>query len=39
MPYVGICHEGGVSLDSYPRIRAWIARIKALPGFITMPAL
>ncbi len=39
MPYVGICHEGGVSLDKYPRIRAWIARMKALPRFITMPAL
>jgi len=39
MPYVGICHEGGVSLDTYPAIRAWIARIKALPGFVTMPAL
>ncbi len=39
MPYVGICHEGGVSLDKNPAIRAWIARIKALPRFITMPGL
>jgi glutathione S-transferase len=39
MPYVGLCHEGGVSLDTYPAVRAWIARIKALPGFVTMPAL
>jgi glutathione S-transferase len=39
MPYVGISHEGGVSLESYPNIRAWIDRIKGLPGFITMPAL
>lgn len=39
MPYVGLSHEGGVSLDPYPAIRAWIARIKALPGFVSMPAL
>ena len=39
MPYVGLGHEGGVSLEPYPAIQAWIGRIKALPGFITMPAL
>lgn len=39
MPYLGLAHEGGVSLAPYPAIRAWIDRIKALPGFIGMPAL
>lgn len=39
MPYIGIGHEGGVTLDAYPNVRAWIARIKDLPGFISMPAL
>jgi glutathione S-transferase len=39
MPYVALSHEGGVSLAPYPAVRAWIDRIKALPGFITMPAL
>ncbi len=39
MPYIGLSHEGGVSLDRYPNIQAWINRIKALPGFISMPAL
>jgi glutathione S-transferase len=39
MPYVALSHEGGVSLEPYPRVRAWIDRIKALPGFIGMPAL
>ena len=39
MPYVALSHEGGVSLQPYPRVRAWIDRIKALPGFATMPAL
>jgi hypothetical protein len=32
-------HEGGLSPQPYPAIRAWIGRIKALPGFIAMPAL
>ena len=39
MPYIALGHEGGVHLNDYPSIRAWIDRIKALPGFITMPAL
>jgi glutathione S-transferase len=39
MPYVALSHEGGLSLQPYPAIRAWIGRIKALPGFIAMPAL
>jgi len=39
MPYIGIGHEGGVPLTPYPAIEAWINRIRALPGFITMPAL
>lgn len=39
MPYVGLGHEGGVPLDAYPAIRGWIGRIKALPGFVSMPEL
>jgi glutathione S-transferase len=39
MPYVALSHEGGLSLEFYPAIRAWIGRIKALPGFIAMPAI
>jgi glutathione S-transferase len=39
MPYIGIGHEGGVTLVNYPAVMAWIGRIKALPGFVTMPAL
>ena len=39
MPYLGLAHEGGVPLDAYPAIRGWIDRIKALPGFIAMPAI
>ncbi len=39
MPYIGLAHEGGISLAPYPSVRAWIGRIKALPGFITMSEL
>lgn len=38
-PYVALSPEGGLSLDNYPNIQAWIARIKALPGFIGMPGI
>ena len=34
--YVHVAHEGGFALDAFPRIRAWIARIAALPGHIGM---
>jgi glutathione S-transferase len=39
MPYVALGHEGGVRLDSYPSVAAWVGRVKALPGFIGMPAI
>ncbi|MGB1025881.1 MAG: glutathione S-transferase family protein [Rhodospirillaceae bacterium] len=36
--YIAHAPEGDVSLEPYPEIRAWLARIEALPGFIAMPA-
>lgn len=39
MPYVALAPEGGIPLQPYPNIRAWIARIKALPGFIPMSGI
>jgi glutathione S-transferase len=39
MPYVALAHEGGVPLDPYPAVAAWVDRVKALPGFIGMPAI
>lgn len=36
--YVAHAPEGGVALTDYPNIRAWIARIEALPGFVAMKA-
>ncbi len=35
--YTAHAPEGGVSLDPYPSVRAWLARIEALPGFVAMP--
>ena len=35
--YIAHAPEGNVSLDDYPHIRAWLARIEALPGFVGMP--
>lgn len=39
MPYVALGWEGGVPLDPYPAVTAWVERIKALPRFIPMPGL
>jgi len=34
--YTAHASEGYIPLDPYPHLRAWIARIEALPGFIPM---
>jgi len=34
--YIAHAPEGGVSLEAYPKLRAWVARIEALPGFTGM---
>jgi glutathione S-transferase len=39
LPYIALSHDGGVPLEPYPNIRAWIARMKALPNFIAMPGI
>jgi glutathione S-transferase len=36
--YIEHAPEGGISLKPYPNIRAWLANIRALPGFVAMPA-
>jgi len=32
--YTALAPEGGLSLEPYPHLRAWLARIEALPGFV-----
>jgi glutathione S-transferase len=34
--YTVLAPEGGVSLESYPALRAWHARVEALPRFVPM---
>ena len=34
--YVAHAPEGGVSLQDYPKVRAWISQIEALPNFVAM---
>ena len=36
--YVALAPEGGISLDPFPAIRAWLRRVDALPRFRAMPA-
>ena len=35
--YVAHAPEGNVSLADYTKVRAWLASIEALPGFVGMP--
>ena len=34
--YIAHAPEGGVALDAYPAVRAWLGRVEALPGFVPM---
>lgn len=36
--YIRLAPEGGVSLEPYPHVRAWLERLEALPDFVPMPA-
>lgn len=36
--YSSQAHLGGIDMAPYPRLRAWLARVEALPGFLPMPA-
>lgn len=35
--YTALAPEGGVELEPWPAICAWLTRIEALPGFVPMP--
>lgn len=35
--YIAAAPEGNVDLSAYPNVRAWLARIEALPGFVPLP--
>jgi len=38
-PYTGLVHEGKVDVAGYPRVVAWLARIKSLPGYVSIEGL
>ena len=33
-PYVAVSHEGGLKLEDYPGVAAWVKRVEALPGWV-----
>ena len=38
-PPVALAPEGKVSLDAYPNVQRWAARIRAMPSYVAMPGL
>ena len=39
MPYAALSHMGEIPLDDFPSVRAWIDRVRALPGFVAMEGI
>lgn len=35
-PYVSLADEGRFSLEPYPAVQAWLKRVEALPGWVSM---
>ncbi|GAA4488160.1 glutathione S-transferase [Gluconacetobacter asukensis] len=38
-PYLALAPEGSIDLAPYPALQRWIDRVRALPGFMSMPGL
>jgi glutathione S-transferase len=38
-PYVGLSRQGKLPLDDFRHVIAWMERIEALPGYVSMPGL
>lgn len=38
-PFVAVADEAGLSLAERPALTAWLDRLEALPGFVSMPRL
>ncbi|MDH4652955.1 MULTISPECIES: glutathione S-transferase family protein [unclassified Pseudomonas] len=36
-PYLAMAEEGGLELAPYPYLNSWLARIRALPGYLDLP--
>ena len=37
--YLALSPEGGWDLRPYPQLRAWLGRIRALPGYVGIPGM
>ncbi|PSD30993.1 glutathione S-transferase [Stenotrophomonas maltophilia] len=37
--YTDVAGEGGISLEPFPEVRAWLQRVRAQPRFLPMPAV
>ena len=37
--YLAVADEGGVDVSEYSNVRAWLARVEGLDGFVPMPRL
>ncbi|MCL1633484.1 glutathione S-transferase family protein [Luteimonas sp. SX5] len=35
--YTDVAHHGGFDLGRYPAVSGWLARVRAVPGFVAMP--
>lgn len=35
--YSDVAHQGGFDLAVFPQVNAWLARVRATPGFVAMP--
>ena len=35
--YTAVAPHGGITLEPYPLIQAWLARVRQQPGFVAMP--
>lgn len=38
-PYIALASDAKIDLKPYPRVIAWLNRIKQLPGYVGMPGL
>jgi len=39
LPYVAMAPDGGVSLEPYSAVCAWLTRMAALPGYVPPPSI
>jgi len=37
--YTHVAHEGGFDLGRFPAVRAWLARVAAQPGYVSMTSV